>query len=171
MRVGNFVDNAPYTGMSYWPFQLHYGGKGTPYAGWGSASTAGMGNDFTSATGWQPGDWRAWKAATDWALNIARQDGWRQWYGAAANGIGRWDGIPGHADGGWVGLNGPEVGRLGERGPEYIIPNSALRRSGGSLSEQTVRIDVAVGGRLAEEIYVTGRDLAIRRGRAPAGAG
>ena len=78
--------------------------------------------------------------------------------------------ILGYAQGGWAGLNGPEVAMLGERGPEYIVPNSALRRSGGSLSEQTVRIDVAIGGRLAEEIYVTGRDLAIRRGRAPAGA-
>ena len=36
-----------------------------------------------------------------------------------------------------------------------------------SASMQTVRVDVALGGRVAEEIYVTGRDLAIRRGRVP----
>jgi hypothetical protein len=33
------------TGSSWWPFQLHYGGAGTPYAYLGT--TAGMGNDFT----------------------------------------------------------------------------------------------------------------------------
>ena len=44
---------------SWWPFQLHYGGAGTPYEQWGNV--AGMGNDFTAQTGWQPGDPRAWK--------------------------------------------------------------------------------------------------------------
>lgn len=34
--------------------------------------------------------------------------------------------VPGHAAGGWVGLNGPELGWLGEKGPEYITPNHAL---------------------------------------------
>jgi tape measure domain-containing protein len=78
--------------------------------------------------------------------------------------------IPKLARGGWAGLSGPELALLGERGPEYVVPNAAIRRSGGYLPQQTVKIDVAIGGRLAEEIYVTGRDLAIRRGRAPAGA-
>jgi hypothetical protein len=40
--------------------------------------------------------------------------------------------IGGHASGGWVGLNGPELSWLGERGPEYVIPNNALRSGGGS---------------------------------------
>ena len=38
-----------------------------------------------------------------------------------------------HAEGGWAGLNGPELSWLGEKGPEYVIPNHALRSGmGGS---------------------------------------
>jgi tape measure domain-containing protein len=70
--------------------------------------------------------------------------------------------FPGYAEGGIV--TKPTLAWIGERGPEAVVP---LGRSGGFVPAQTVRIDVAVGGRLAEEIYVTGRDLAIRRGRAP----
>ena len=42
----------------------------------------------------------------------------------------------GHAEGGWVGLNGPEVAIVGEKGPEYIVPNDRIGRSGpaGSLT-------------------------------------
>jgi hypothetical protein len=163
MRVGIFS-----TGRSFWPFQLHYGGAGTPWASWGD--TAGMGNDFTASTGWQPYDVNAWKASTDWALNVARNDGWRQWYGAAAGGIGRWQGIPGHAAGGWVGLNGPELGWLGERGPELVVPNSALRGGAGS-GIQVIHMPIVIGGQTIEEIYITGRDLAVRRGRTTAGYG
>lgn len=54
---------------------------------------------------------------------------------------------------------------FGERGPEYIVP--AGRGGGGGM--QTVRVDVALGGRVAEEIYITGRELAIRHGRRLAG--
>jgi len=36
----------------------------------------------------------------------------------------------GHARGGWVGLHGPELGMLGERGPEYIVPNHQLGKMG-----------------------------------------
>jgi len=35
--------------------------------------------------------------------------------------------IPGKEKGGWVGLYGPEIVRVGERGPEYIIPHSVNR--------------------------------------------
>lgn len=76
------------------------------------------------------------------------------------------DMIPGFAGGGWVGLHGPELGWLGERGPEYVVPNSALGTGGGM---QHVVVDIAIGGSVAEQIYVVGRDLAIRRGRVPAG--
>jgi len=37
----------------------------------------------------------------------------------------------GHAEGGWVGLHGPEMAVVGEKGPEYIVPNHALGRGGG----------------------------------------
>jgi hypothetical protein len=36
-----------------------------------------------------------------------------------------------HAEGGWVGLHGPEMAIVGERGPEYIVPNHALGGMGG----------------------------------------
>lgn len=35
-----------------------------------------------------------------------------------------------HASGGWAGLNGPELSLLGEKGPEYVIPNHQLGKSG-----------------------------------------
>jgi hypothetical protein len=77
------------TGSSWWPFQLHYGGAGYEYLG----TVAGMGNGFTKLTGWQPGDERAWRDSTRYALNRAKASGWGQWYGAAAVGVGQWDGI------------------------------------------------------------------------------
>lgn len=85
-RTGSFP-----TGKSFWPFQLHYGGAGTPYASFGTV--AGMGNAFTAQTGWQPGDPNAWRAATDYALDQARQHGWGQWYGARNVGITGFQGI------------------------------------------------------------------------------
>ncbi len=85
-RTGSFS-----TGKSFWPFQLHYGGAGTPYASYGTV--AGMGNAFTAQTGWQPGDPNAWQAATDYALDQARQRGWGQWYGARNQGITGFQGI------------------------------------------------------------------------------
>lgn len=77
------------TGSSWWPFQLHYGGPGYEQFG----TVAGMGNGFTKLTGWQPGDERAWKDSTRYALNRAKASGWGSWYGAAHVGVGQWDGI------------------------------------------------------------------------------
>jgi hypothetical protein len=81
------------TGKSWWPFQLHYGGAGTPYASYGN--TAGMGNDFTERTGYQPGDPNAMEASVDYALDHAARYGWGAWYGRGPAGVGEWDGIPG----------------------------------------------------------------------------
>ena len=77
------------TGSSWWPFQLHYGGKGYEQLG----DVAGMGNRFTAETGIQPGDPAGWQAATNYALDQAKQSGWGQWYGAKAQGITVFDGI------------------------------------------------------------------------------
>lgn len=77
------------TGSSWWPFQLHYGGKGYEHFG----TVAGMGNGFTELTGWQPGDPNAWRDSVRYALNRAKASGWGAWYGAAHVGIGPWDGI------------------------------------------------------------------------------
>ncbi len=40
----------------------------------------------------------------------------------------------GFANGGWVGLHGPEMAMLGERGPEYVIPNNRLGNMGNQTS-------------------------------------
>ena len=85
-RRGTFA-----TGSSWWPFQLHYGGAGTPYEKYGTV--AGMGNTFTAKTGYQPGDPEAWQAATDYALDAAKQQGWGAWYGARKQGITGFQGI------------------------------------------------------------------------------
>jgi hypothetical protein len=38
--------------------------------------------------------------------------------------------VPGHAEGGWVGMSGEEIIRVGEKGPEYVIPNNQLASAG-----------------------------------------
>jgi hypothetical protein len=43
-----------------------------------------------------------------------------------------------HAEGGWVGLNGPELGLLGEKGPEYVIPHNKLGGGAGGFTIQGV---------------------------------
>jgi len=90
-RLGDFSGPPWYSGKSWWAFQLHYGGVGTAYGAWGS--TAGLGNGFTTLTGWQPGDPAAWRDACRYALNRARTGGWGAWYGAAAVGITEFMGI------------------------------------------------------------------------------
>lgn len=77
------------TGSSWWPFQLHYGGEGYEHFG----TEAGLGNDFSAATGFEPGDPSAWRASIDFALDRARREGWAPWYGAAAANIDKWRGI------------------------------------------------------------------------------
>jgi hypothetical protein len=89
-RLGDFSGPPWYSGKSWWPFQLHYGGTGYEHFG----TEPGMGNDFTRVTGWQPGDPEAWQDATDWALDQALRTGWGKWYGAEKAGVGDWDGIP-----------------------------------------------------------------------------
>lgn len=83
-RTGSFA-----TGKSFWPFQLHYGGKGYEQFG----TVAGMGNTFTAQTGYQPGDPSAWRAATDYALDRAKEQGWGPWYGARNVGVTGYQGI------------------------------------------------------------------------------
>jgi tape measure domain-containing protein len=157
MQVGKFK-----TGWSFWPFQLHYAMRGMPGV---TDPTTGMGDSFTRETGWQPGDVDAWKDSIDYALDAAAKHGWGAWYGAAKAGISNMQGVPGHAAGGWAGLHGPELAWLGERGPEYVIPHDVIASRRAS-SVQTYRVEIALGGRIAEQIYITGRDLALQRGRA-----
>ena len=89
---GDFSGNPWHSGKSWWPYQLHYGGQG--YEQWGDQ--AGLGNQFTQQTGYQPGDPAAWRASVDFALDNAMKGGWGQWYGAGPKGanVSQWQGIP-----------------------------------------------------------------------------
>jgi hypothetical protein len=79
------------TGSSWWPFQLHYGGPGYEQFG----TVAGLGNDFTAQTGYQPGDPRAWQAATDFALDTVLHRGWYPtFYGSVPAKVAPTQGLP-----------------------------------------------------------------------------
>jgi hypothetical protein len=54
-----------------------------------------------------------------------------------------------HAAGGWAGLHGPELSWLGERGPEYVIPNHQL---GGGVGGSPVVIQLTADGRKLGEL-------------------
>jgi hypothetical protein len=53
---------------SYGPYQLYKGG--------------GLGNAFQRDTGLDPADPSTWKQGVDYALDTAKKEGWKQWYGA-----------------------------------------------------------------------------------------
>jgi len=72
---------------SYGPFQLLLGGKGTGFS-------PGLGNRAP----FNVRDPNTWRENIDFALDEAKRDGWRQWYGAANAGIGRWTGVNGRPD-------------------------------------------------------------------------
>ncbi len=61
----------------------------------------------------------------------------------------------GFAEGGWVGLNGPQMALVGERGPEYVVPNNRLGNMGTSIhieiNNPVVRSDEDID-KLTEEI-------------------
>lgn len=72
--------------------------------------------------------------------------------------------FPGYARGGiaW----GPQLAMVGEREPEAIIPRSWFGRGGSGGAIETHRFVIQdPSGRTLEEWYVTGRELAMRRGR------
>lgn len=76
-------------GSSFGPFQLHYAGmsKSMPHAG--------LGDEFTKATGLNASDPSTWKQQVDFSLDHAAQHGWGAWMGAKAAGVGEFDGING----------------------------------------------------------------------------
>lgn len=87
-RRGTFA-----TGSSWWPPQLHYGGRDPEQYGYKRrdysylGTTAGMGNSFTFLTDWEPGEPKAWRDAVRYGLDEARRVGWGPWYAAKARGI------------------------------------------------------------------------------------
>lgn len=70
-----------------------------------------------------------------------------------------------HASGGWVGLNGPELSWVGERGPEYIVPNHELGKGGPGLPPVQLIVDGRVLAEIVDEhTYRTGQRVPIRLG-------
>jgi hypothetical protein len=96
-------------GSSFGPFQLHYGGM-TP-----SMPNPGLGDAFTKATGLHASDPSTWRQQIDFALDTAKQDGWRQWMGAANTGIPRWAGIKTPGVGGEQKASEPQTAQV----PQY----------------------------------------------------
>lgn len=68
-------------GSSFGPFQLHYAGRSK------SMPNAGLGDEFTKATGLHASDPSTWKQQIDFSLDWARKHGWSPWMGAKAEGI------------------------------------------------------------------------------------
>jgi hypothetical protein len=68
-------------GSSFGPFQLHYSGmsKSMPHAG--------LGDEFTAATGLDARDPSTWQKQIDFSLDYAKNKGWGPWMGAKAEGI------------------------------------------------------------------------------------
>jgi hypothetical protein len=74
-------------GSSFGPFQLHYAGMSK------SMPNAGLGDEFTAATGLDARDPSTWRQQVDFSLDHAKRRGWGAWMGAQAAKIGDWQGI------------------------------------------------------------------------------
>jgi D-alanyl-D-alanine carboxypeptidase len=83
----NQPDRGGDEGSSFGPYQFHYAGISK------SMPNAGMGDDFTKATGLRASDPSTWKRQVDFALDYAAKKGWTPWMGAQAAGIGDFEGI------------------------------------------------------------------------------
>jgi TP901 family phage tail tape measure protein len=88
-------------------------------------------------------------------------------YGNANNAVDFWQAHGHYAQGGWAGLHGPELAWLGEKGPEYVVPNAALPGGGGRGQMQRLQIDVTADGRTKERLWIEGYQLLARRGGLP----
>lgn len=158
-RRGTFA-----TGSSWWPFQLHYGGKGYEYLG----TTAGMGNSFTAMTGWAPGDPAAWKDSVDFALDVAAKSGWGQWYGAAGAGIGNFQGISRKFGGMIPGALGQPMTAMVHGGEMVLTPGQQAALLHGSAGGGQIVINVnapVYGVNDMESVVIGALDRAQRRGR------
>jgi hypothetical protein len=86
----NKPDRGGDEGSSFGPYQLHYKGMSK------SMPNAGMGDDFTAATGLDARDPSTWRQQTDYVLDhLAGGGTWKPWMGAAAEGIYGRTGLPG----------------------------------------------------------------------------
>lgn len=105
IRVGTAGDG----NSSFGPFQLHYAGINP------NMPHAGIGDDFTAATGLHASDPSTWKQQVDFALDTVKQRGWSPWMGAAAAGI--------H---GFTGVNGRQVAQAAPAPQQPQAPPQSL---------------------------------------------
>jgi hypothetical protein len=106
---------------SFGPYQMLIGGGDTGFP-------EGLGNRAVAA-GIDPRNPDHWKRGIEFALNEAKRDGWRQWYGAKAAGIDRWDGINNRAGNtrpmGGVGSDYVAEAQAKQQGPSMPAPEMA----------------------------------------------
>lgn len=89
LQRGTWQSNVTRKGVrepSFGPYQLLVGGRGTSFP-------EGVGNRFIDATGLDPADPVNWQQSIDFALDTAGKQGWGQWHGSKAAGIGPFQGI------------------------------------------------------------------------------
>lgn len=75
-------------GSSFGPTQLHYGGMAP-----GGNRVAGLGDEFTKATGLDARDPSTWREQIDFSLGQAAKGGWGPWHAAKKVGVGEYEGI------------------------------------------------------------------------------
>lgn len=103
-------------GSSFGPTQLHYGGMAP-----GGNRVAGLGDEFTKATGLDARDPSTWREQIDFSLGQAAKGGWGPWHAAKKVGVGEYEGINAMAPR-QVASAGPMNGMLA---PPMQLPNAA----------------------------------------------
>ncbi len=105
-------------GTSFGPFQLHYKSDVPGF------TNSGMGDDFTKATGKHASDPSTWKAQVDFALDHAKQHGWRNWHG--------WNGKPANAG---LGMDPAEAAKLIPPKPAPKVAPAPVTPSGDATGQ------------------------------------
>jgi hypothetical protein len=116
----NQPDRGGDEGSSFGPYQLHYAGMSK------SMPNAGMGDDFTRATGLDARDSSTWRQQTDFVLDhLANGGSWKPWMGAAAEGITGRMGLPGGQPGAKPGEASVADYRAGNTGGKPVFVGAA----------------------------------------------
>lgn len=94
LRVANSEGNSPPSsrrGGSI--FGVNINAREKSYGAFQLNTMGGVGARFQKDTGLDPSDPKNEAATIKYALEVARREGWKQWYGAAKVGVGQWDGL------------------------------------------------------------------------------
>lgn len=128
---------------SFGPMQLHYGGKSQQFP------NAGLGDEFTKATGLDASDPSTWRQQIEFGLNYAKENGWSSWMGARNAGIGRFDGI---------------AARGGQDSDQAGIKTANSRGYDPDIGGLTKGMQVAVSGLQAGLRDILGKDVPVVSG-------